>query len=112
MRPIDADALAKKAKYPFRNERVEKPKTEWYLKVEDVYKAPTIKGTPVWISFDRKKPKHEQRVLGIDSEGRMEVYEYDKDWPECLCQYGGGVTVFNITHWMALPEPPKEEMNV
>lgn len=61
-----------------------------------------------WINFDEVKPKDGEYVLSVTSEGVMEVMYFDKDWQNCLCQYDGYVKVFNITHWMPLPEPPKE----
>lgn len=61
-----------------------------------------------WIPFDDVKPKDGESVLGITTEGEMEVYQFDANWQTCLCQYDGNVKVFNITHWMPLPQPPKE----
>ena len=61
-----------------------------------------------WINFDEVKPNDGQYVLSVTSEGIMEVMYFDKDWCNCLCQYDGLVKVFNVTHWMPLPEPPKE----
>lgn len=61
-----------------------------------------------WINFDEVKPADGQWVLSIDSEGEMETMYYDKDWENCLCKYGGNLKTFNITHWMPLPEPPKD----
>ena len=62
-----------------------------------------------WINFDEVKPEHGQSVWGITTEGKMEVHYFDASWQHCLCQYGGNVKTFNITHWMPLPQPPKGE---
>ena len=62
-----------------------------------------------WISFDDVKPEDGQSVLGITTEGEMEVYQFDANWQNCLCRYGGNMKVFNITHWCELPQPPKGE---
>jgi hypothetical protein len=59
-----------------------------------------------WIDFNVTKPKHGQYVLGLTAEDDMEVYFFDKEWEGCLCQYGGNVKAFHITHWMPLPELP------
>ena len=59
-----------------------------------------------WISFDEVKPKDGQSVLAITTQGEMEVYQFDANWQNCLCQYGGAVKTFNITHWLPLPQPP------
>ena len=64
--------------------------------------------TQDWINFDEVKPDDGQWVLGISSEGEMEVYYYDKEWESCLCSCGGLCKTFNITHWMSLPKPPEE----
>lgn len=60
-----------------------------------------------WINFNEVKPLDGERVLSITSDGVMEVMYFNKDWQHCLCQYNENVKVFNITHWMPLPEPPK-----
>lgn len=61
-----------------------------------------------WINFNEVKPADGQWVLSINSEGEMETMYYDKDWGNCLCKWGGNLKTFNITHWMPLPEPPKD----
>ena len=62
-----------------------------------------------WIPFDDVKPQDGQSVLCVTTEGEMEVHYLDANWQNCLCQYGGNVKTFNITHWMPLPTPPKGE---
>ena len=61
-----------------------------------------------WINFDKIKPADGQWVLSIDTDGKMETMYYDKNWSSCLCKYDGCLKTFNITHWMPLPEPPKD----
>ena len=65
--------------------------------------------TQDWVNFDETKPADGQWVLSIDSEGNMETMYFDAKWSSCLCKYHGNFKTFNITHWMALPKPPKEE---
>lgn len=60
-----------------------------------------------WISFEEQKPVHGDEVLGIDSEGKIEVYQFSEEWPSCLMKYDGVVKQFDITHWMALPKAPE-----
>lgn len=62
-----------------------------------------------WISFDEVKPNDGQSVLGISTEGEIEVHQFYAKWENCLCQYGGNVKTFNITHWMPLPPAQKGE---
>ena len=80
-----------------------------YDATEQAYKNGYEAGKPKWISFDDVKPQGGQSVLGVTTEGEIEVYQFDANWQNCLCQYGGNVKTFNITHWMPLPELPKGE---
>lgn len=64
-----------------------------------------------WISVEDRYPNDGDSVLTIDSEGVMEVYQYDIDWPNCFVKWDGIVKIFNITHWMPLPKPPEETTN-
>lgn len=59
-----------------------------------------------WFDFDKQKPAHGDCVLGIDTEGNMEVYQYSEEWSSCLMRYDGNLKAFNITHWTALPKSP------
>ena len=61
-----------------------------------------------WYDFDNQKPVHGDCVLGIDSDGNIEVYQYSEEWSSCLMRYDGNIKVFNITHWTFLPKPPKD----
>lgn len=65
--------------------------------------------TAKWFDFDRQKPVNGDCVLGIDTEGNMEVYQYREEWSGCLMRYDGNIKVFNITYWTLLPKPPKED---
>jgi len=47
MRLIDADRLNKKKKYSFQTEFGCFPKNEWFLKVDDLFSAPTVDAVPV-----------------------------------------------------------------
>ena len=64
---------------------------------------------PKWISVEERLPQSLAEVLICDDKGRMVVGHYDEDdgrfW-ECV-----NTDTFhsvNATHWMPLPEPPKE----
>ena len=61
-----------------------------------------------WISVDERLPNDKQIVLTIDSQGEMAVCFYEEQWKGVFQQYGGLVKIYNITHWMPLPLPPKE----
>ena len=60
-----------------------------------------------WISVDERLPEDQQRVLTIDTEGEMQVCFYKTAWKGIFQMYHGLVKIFNITHWMPLPEAPK-----
>ena len=47
MRLIDADALNRKKKYSFQTVGLPFPKNEWFIKLADVFAAPTIDAVPV-----------------------------------------------------------------
>ena len=47
MRLIDADSLNRKKKYWFQTKGGCFPKAEWFLKLDDVFQAPTIDAVPV-----------------------------------------------------------------
>lgn len=47
MRLIDADKLNKKKKYLFQTKGLPFPKSEWFIKVDDLFSAPTIDAKPV-----------------------------------------------------------------
>ena len=47
MRLIDADRLNRKKKYQFQTKGGCFPKAEWFVKLDDVFQAPTIDAVPV-----------------------------------------------------------------
>lgn len=59
-----------------------------------------------WISVADKLPEHENAVLCVTKNGNPFIGRYDHKWNHW--RVSGSVTV---THWMPLPEPPKEDNN-
>lgn len=97
-RLIDGDALLEKMKH--RREYVGRPSDPVCL-VED---APTVGG---WVSVKDRLPKIDDGhyFLVVKSDGFMEVAFFQhkgkrSHWGKGNCK---------ITHWMPLPEPPKED---
>lgn len=60
-----------------------------------------------WISVDERLPKDGETVLTISSEEEMAVCFYETELEGIFQQCHGLVQIYNITHWMPLPEPPK-----
>ena len=81
---------------------------------DDLRQMPTVDAVPSWISVTERLPEHEYgestSVLTVDLYGGMRVTYFDGGnwcWPS-----GEALTTMRvapITHWMPLPEPPKEE---
>lgn len=98
MRLIDADALLEKMKH--RREYVGRPSDPVCL-VED---APTVDG---WVSVTDRLPEENGIYLVCVALGYMDFYTWsDKIWFSSafnVCDDGF------VTHWMSLPEPPKED---
>ena len=107
MRPIDADALKKRA---IRASTVKLPHTFFKaVGTREIDKAPTIE-QPTWISCAERLPLYNERVLAYVC-GRIEpltlfyrdllVEDYWED------DVGRVIRLGAVTHWMPLPEPPK-----
>ena len=89
---------------------LEYTKRQYELALEDLEKAEQ----PGWIPVTERLPEHEYgestSVLTVDLYGVMRVTYFDGGnwcWPS-----GEALTTMRvapITHWMPLPEPPKEE---
>lgn len=64
---------------------------------------------PRWISVTERLPEEYETVLLVTRAGEVIVgfYEYDSEY-ESFCDMSGFRKL--CTHWMPLPEPPKEEL--
>lgn len=60
-----------------------------------------------WISVKDQLPEIDQLVLWYHDTGGYSVFEIDKDlfWMDSLYSYLANY--FHVTHWIKLPEPPK-----
>ena len=83
-------------------------------------------GKPKWIPVSERLPEndgdylirkqlgkyHWYDVLGFAKDGRkVNEYDFESEWENVWYSYDsewGYVTSDNVTHWMPLPEPPKE----
>ena len=61
-----------------------------------------------WISVEERLPEDGAIVLTVDSEGERGVCFYEEELKGIFQQCYGLVQIFNITHWMPLPEAPKK----
>ena len=59
-----------------------------------------------WISVDERLPEDGETVLTISAEAEMAVCFYETTLEGIFQQYHGLVRIYNITHWMPLPEAP------
>lgn len=65
---------------------------------------------PAWIPVTERLPKRGKNVLVANKRGKQ--WDIDKAWLSC---YGSGFdrcgkrSLYHVTHWMPLPQPPKEE---
>ena len=58
-----------------------------------------------WISVEERLPEQYGPFLIADNEGNMEV----ATWTKQFGWFSGCYRVKHVTHWMPLPEPPKED---
>ncbi len=101
MRAIDADALMEKYGEPCHS---------FADVIEDM---PTLDLAPKWISVeDRLPPDKGKSILVANGHGYVRILAFwnkdDAGW-KWIDQNGHFKHFNDITHWMPLPEPPKEE---
>ena len=69
-----------------------------------------VASKPRWICVDERLPESDQRVIYHTTEGAVEIGKYK---PEFSVFTQGEIFAWirrdAVTHWMPLPEPPKEE---
>lgn len=82
--------------------------TEQRAMLGDEDQIPTLTPPNEWVSVEDRLPAPtENPVLVYDGTGvgiNMAWYSYAMGW-----KYRTGLPGVEITHWMPLPEPPKEE---
>ena len=116
MRPIDADALmdvlvAVMDDYRTNGEILKAKATMCAIKcLGNKAVSPTLDLAPKWISVKDRLPEHNVLVLCVWLDGRdrkqnrgFATYQQHGVW------YVSNEGMPEVTHWMPLPEPPKEE---
>lgn len=105
MRLIDADKLNRKKKYQFQTQGGCFPKSEWFIKADDLFAAPTINPYE-WISVKDRLPERRTYVLCY--------FKYEPESPNVVVEnyyHGGGYWLSEgskVTHWIPLPAPPED----
>ena len=101
-----------------------------YEATEQAYKNGYEAGKPKWISVEERLPEEDGRylvftssyliqyvrVLSFAKDGRkVDEYDFVSAWENVWYWYDsewGHITTDDVTHWMPLPEPPKEVDNI
>ena len=80
-----------------------------YTAGEEGFKRGYEAGKPKWIPVSERLPENGSDVLAYsydEDESRIFPANYDNGWwHDCLFN----IRIIAVTHWMPLPEPPKEE---
>lgn len=71
MRLVDADKLNKKKKYLFQTESGAFPKSEYFIKADDLFSAPTVEAIPK----DQYEARLKADMMAMLEEIQMEVME-------------------------------------
>ena len=66
-----------------------------------------LKARQRWIPVTERLPEEGQRVVIVAENGFMGIADYRSDTTSLAIKFLGAI-VSNATHWMPLPEPPKE----
>lgn len=110
-RAIDAEKymelLSKVKELEARNKRLEEARENANAacaKWEGLYRA-ELEKKPAWVSVKDRLPEDYQKVLCLFESGTMEVSFRASVKGFC---YEGFKQTGKVTHWMPLPEPPKE----
>lgn len=108
MRPIDGDALLEKfnRKADIMTALTDEDTANdfaFYCKLADaVEEMPTICG---WISVKDRLPEEEDLYAVYCKDGSMALAWFNDNWFIDGCECGD----WYVTHWIPLPEPPKED---
>ena len=65
-----------------------------------------------WIPVTERLPEHLTSVIVHRKDGGIFIWEYFDTSPTDECWIDDSMNVYSfydVTHWMSLPEPPKEE---
>ena len=81
---------------------------EYLSGLAEGYRVGIKDAQPKWISVEERYPADDQCVMYVD-DGEV-AFRIVRGWAlRELCEFPEHREVHRITHWMPLPEPPKEE---
>ena len=80
-----------------------------YTATEQAYKNGYEAGKPKWIPVTEKLPEKDGSVLVYNGYGRGILWFEKGNGFNEIDDYGWVRPVDSVTHWMPLPEPPKNE---
>lgn len=73
-----------------------------YMATEEAYKRGLEDGKPKWISVKERLPERGQEVIVCDGGVQKPIVFAYHFWNQSYASWA------NITHWMPMPEAPKE----
>lgn len=80
--------------------------------VELVELTGELASKPRWIPVTERLPEHLTSVIVHRKDGGIFIWEYFDTSPTDDCWIDDSMNVYSfydVTHWMSLPQPPKEE---
>ena len=79
-----------------------------YAATEQAYKNGYADATK-WIPVSERLPEKNISVLGYDLKQGRNIFWYDENGFNDVDEYGYSYPIKTVTHWIPLPQPPKEE---
>ena len=108
MRPIDADANIETMKKCAENPESEQALLCYRYTQRILEEAPTVEPISPWHRVEERLPDDSREVI-IFTASRIEgVGSFIR--PNWYQWYSGGGLPVDVTYWMPLPEPPKEDV--
>ena len=65
-------------------------------------------GVPEWVPVNERMPEDRVRVLTCDAHGNMHILSTEASVAFPFFIHPHNTRYYPVTHWMPLPEPPKE----
>lgn len=112
VRPIDANALLELYTPTDDFVDIHACKVPIPVVIQNILDQPTLGYSPVrhgeWISVEDRLPEDSAEVNLFTRSRIVGSGYYDKYTKRWVQYHAGGAIYADVTHWMPLPEPPKE----